>query len=205
MATIDDKLKLFTKVVLEKVQKDSEQRINKFTGEHDKYLKDAKEKITKESEEIKNQTKKKAEAKKNLVISRANIDGQRELLEKKKELFDHTIMDIRKMAEDYTSKPEYADYLEKCIKNGLSRFDTKNIIVYLKPSDISNLRDKINKAINKYKAAGMVVTLKETTMDIIGGCVLESSEGTMRVDCSMSSVIEGNRGLIGRELIDNLQ
>lgn len=205
MTTVDDKLKLFAKVVFEKVQKDSDQKVTQFTNEHDEYLKREKENILKESQAIINRARKKAEAKKNEIISKANTDGQRELLKKRKELFDQTIEDISDMVKIYTSKPEYAIYLEKCIKDGLSRIGAKDVVIYLKHQDICNLRDKINEIIDKYKAADMSVSVKETDMDILGGCIIEDGAGTIRVDCSMASAIDQNRGLIGRELMDNLQ
>lgn len=205
MATVEGKLKLFARVVFEKVQKDSDEKVIRFTTEYDKYLTEEKEKILKESQAMVEQARKKAEAKKYEIIAKANTGAQHELLKKRKEIFDQVVDDLRNMAENYTSRPEYAGYLEKCIRDGLSRLNTKDVVIYLKPRDISNFGNKINEIINKYKAADTVVSVKETSSDILGGCVLENGEGTMRVDSTMASVLEENRGLIGRELLDNLQ
>lgn len=205
LTTVDDKIKLFAKVVFEKVQKESDLKVIRFTAENDKYLEEEKDRIMKESQAAINQAKKKAETKKNEIISKANMEGQHELLRKRKELYDQAVDDIRKMAESYTLKPEYAGYLEGCIREGLSRIDARDIVIYLKPEDILNFGNKINEMADRYKTEGSVVSIKETTMDILGGCILEDGAGTMRVDCSMSSAIDENRSLIGKELMDNLQ
>jgi V/A-type H+-transporting ATPase subunit E len=205
VATVDDKLKLFAKIIFEKVQKDSEQKVLDFSGEQDQYLETEKKNLLKLSESIVSQAKKKAEIKKNQVISKANIDGQHELLKRKKIIFDQTVEDIKKMADEYTLKPEYAVYLEKSISTGLSRINSNEVYIFLKNRDLENYKDKINEIVNKYKKPGMNVVLKEAASNILGGCICEDKDRTLRVDCSMLTVIEDNRGLIGKELLDNLQ
>jgi Archaeal/vacuolar-type H+-ATPase subunit E len=205
MAAIDEKLKLFSRIVLEKVQKDSEQKVIAFTGEYDRRIEIEKQNILKESETTINQAKKKAEQKRNQIISKVNIDGQYELLKTRKNIFDQVMEDIRKMAEDYTSEPEYLVYLEKSIANGLSKFDGDEVVIFLKSGDIERYSGQINRFVNKYKKAGMQVAVEATVKPILGGCILEDRQRKMRIDCSMASAIEENRMLIGKELNDNLQ
>lgn len=205
MTTVEDKLKLFAKIVFEKVEKESEQKVEEFSKNQDQLLESEKRNIIKESENLIKQTKKKAEDKRRQIISKANIDRQHALLKKRKEIFDRAIDDIRNLALLFTNQPEYAAFLEKCISNGLSKIEDLELEILLKTSDIENYGNTIKELLDKYKKPGMTVRIIGTEEDILGGCIFVNSCKTLRVDCSMASVIEDNRGLIGRTLMDNLQ
>jgi len=205
VTTVEDKLKLFAKIIFEKVEKDSEEKIIEFTKSHDEILEKEKENVLKESESMIKQMRKKAESKRQQIISKANIDKQHALLKKRKELFDRAVDDIRNIASDFTNSPEYLSYLEKSIESSLSKIDTTQIVIYIKSNDMGAYNKKIQYFIDKYKKAGVSVMIEEAKKGILGGCICEDENKTMRVDCSMASAIEDNKGLIGKVLMDNLQ
>jgi V/A-type H+-transporting ATPase subunit E len=205
VTTIDDKLKVFAKIVFEKVEKDSEQKIADFTKEHEKLIENEKENVLRQSESMVRQMKRKAEAKRNQIISKANIDGQHVLLKKRKEILDRTIENIKRLAEEFTGKTGYLCYLERCISGVLSNIDSDDVIIFLKPHDVESYSGAVREYIEKYKRPDMKVCIGETEKDILGGCICEDGEKTMRIDCTMAYMIESNRELIGRVLMDNLQ
>lgn len=205
MTTVEDKLKVFAKIIFEKVEKDSEEKVEKFTKCHDLMLEQEKKNILKESENMIKQARKKAELKKNEIISKANTDRQHMLLQKRKELFDRMVEYIRNYAVDFTKQPEYLLHLEKCISNGISQIDGDDIMLFFKHNDIEQYGESINEFVCKYKKPGMTISVEETNRDILGGCICEDKSRTMRIDCSMASAIDDNKGLIGKVLMDNLQ
>lgn len=204
MTTIDDKLKLFTKVVFEKVEKDSQQKVMNATSNYDRFLEQEKRNILMESENMIKQMKRKAESKKEQIISKANIDRQHALLKKRKELFDRTVEDIKDMAERYTLQPEYIGFLEKCIKNCLLRINAPDVVMMFIPKDIERHGDKIKSMIDKYKMPDMNVSVMPADGKILGGCICEDMDRTIRVNCSMLSIIDDNRAVIGKMLVDNI-
>jgi V/A-type H+-transporting ATPase subunit E len=204
MTSVDDKLKLFTKIVFEKVEKDSEEEIKKVTQESGEKLESEKQKLLKEAEDTIKQTKKKAENKKQQIISKANMDRQHEILKKKKEVYDRTVQDIKGLAREYTDSTEYVNYLENTIKLGLGKIESQNINAYFMRRDIEKYNNNINEYINKHKKDNANISILESKEDFIGGSVFVDSDETIRVDCSMNSVIEDSRGLIGKTLMDNL-
>lgn len=205
VTTVEDKLKLFAKIIFEKLESDSEQKVAEFTKTHDQMLEQEKKNILKESENLIKQSRKKAESKKKQIISKANIDRQHALLKKRKELFDKLLENLRAMASDYTTQPEYVSFLEKTISNSLSRIDADEVVIQFKQQDIERYGDKINGFIDKYKSKNTHVRVEQTHNEILGGCVCEDKDKTLRIDCSMASIIDENRALIGKMLMDNLQ
>lgn len=205
MTTIDDKLKLFAKVVFEKAEKDSQQKVIDVTKKYDKYLEDEKANILRESEMTVKQMKKKAESKREQIISKANIDSQHMLLKKRKELFDRTVEDIKEMAKSFRNSEQYLAFLEKSIEKGLSKINSMDIVMFFDKEDLKDKMDSIRDMADKYKKPGMVVEIAESDRDIVGGCIIEDKGRTIRVDCSFSSIIDDNRILIGKMLMDNLE
>lgn len=205
MTTIDDKLKLFAKIVFEKVEKESEQKVMDFTKEQDQLLEAEKRNIVKESENLIKQTKKKADDKKRQILSKANIEKQHTLLKKRKEIFDRILDDIRELALAFRGEKEYLIFLEKCISSGILKLQTQDALCLVSRYDIDNYGGLINDMIEKHSKPGITITVDSIEEEILGGCIFEDKEKTMRIDCSMDSVIEDNKGLIGSILMDNLQ
>jgi V/A-type H+-transporting ATPase subunit E len=204
MTTIDDKLKLFANVVLEKVEKDSKQRVYEATNNYDKCLEHERKKILMESQNMVNQMRRKAESEREQILSEANIEGQHSLLKKRKELFDITVEDIKVLAEEFTSQPEYLEFLEKCIKNSISKVKGLNAVLQLKADDIEKYGDDIKSIVEKYKRSDMQVSISPSKGKILGGCICEDENHTMRADSSMLTMIDDNHALIGKTLIDKI-
>jgi V/A-type H+-transporting ATPase subunit E len=205
MTTVDDKLKLFAKIVFEKVEKESAEKVADSTKNHDQLLEIEKQNIMKEADNLIRQTKKKAEDKRKQIISKANIERQHTLLKKRKEIFDRTVEDIKGLAVSFTGQNDYLAFLEKCIKNALSQMDAKNADVLVTKLDAGRYHNEISVFLGKYKKQDMTVNIHETDEEILGGCILEDIHKTIRIDCSMASIIDDNKVLIGNMLMDNLQ
>lgn len=202
MTTIDDKLKLFTKIVIDKVQQESENKIIYFTEESDKVLLEEKHKIEEQAGIIIKQSKKKAEAKKSQIISKANMERQHTILKKKQQIFDTVISELKNRALAFTDEKEYYNYLNDSIRKAIYKINTSNINIYIKKKDIDRFLEQIKSSLASLE---LQYNIKEASDDILGGCIIENQSKTIRVDASMLSIIEENKELIGRELVDNLQ
>ncbi|HBM79584.1 MAG TPA: hypothetical protein DD426_01880 [Clostridiaceae bacterium] len=204
MIKVDDKLKLFAKLVLEKVQNESEKKVNDFKRNQDTVLESEKQRLLKESENLIKKTRKKAENKKRQIVSKAVMDRQRALLKKRKEVYDRMVKGIRDMTSEFVDEPEYLGFLEKNIALGFSKFDAKNAVMLVTPHDMEKYYDSIKSYIDKYKKNDMNVEIKKADDSMLGGCIIEDADKTMRVDCSMEMVLEDNRVNIGKTLTDNV-
>lgn len=205
MTTVDDKLKLFAKIIFENVERESERKITESAKSQEMALEAERQKIMKESEDLLKQAQRKAEDRKRQIISKANIDKQHTLLKKRKEILDRTIEDIKGLAVAFTSREEYLPFLERCIESGLSRLEAREAVALFCKHDMEMYGEAVKSFINKYKKPDVSIAIQETNEEILGGCIYEDAGETIRIDCSIASIIEDNKGLIGNMLMDNLQ
>jgi len=203
--TVESKLKSFSENIIKRVQEDSEKRLREFSIKNNELLEKEKEQVLKEAEAIIERMKTKAQSEKQQIISKAYIEKEYAILQKKKEIFQRVIKDIKNMAEEFTLRPEYVDFLESCIDNGLSQIKGKEANIFFKPQDIERYRENICSFINKKYDSIINTHILPTDEDIIGGCIVQNSENTIRIDCSITSLIIDNQEFIGRTLMDGLQ
>jgi vacuolar-type H+-ATPase subunit E/Vma4 len=202
--TVEEKLKAFSKSILEKVQNESEHRLSKFIGQNEELIERERQQALKESKEIIEKARVNAESQKQQIISKARMDMKQTILRKKNEIYEKVISDIRSKAVEFTSRPEYIGLLEKFIDTGISRLNSGDIIVLIKPQDIQRYGDQLSKFALKYQSSGINVSIDKADDSILGGCICRTMDGTLRTDCSMASAIDENRELIGSILMDNL-
>lgn len=205
MTTIDDKLKLFAKIVFEKIEKDSEEKVSEFSISQDRLLETEKNKIFEESKNLIEDSRKKALDMKKQIISKVNIEAQHTVLKKRKEIYDRTVEDIKALTVSFTESPEYIPFLEKSINMGLSRFKGGEVNAFFRAYDVQKYGNEINQSISRFKMPNTVIYIKETHEEILGGCIFENIDSTMRADCSMAAVLDDNKKMIGKLLMDNLQ
>lgn len=205
MTTVDDKLKLFAKMVFDKVEKDSEKTVSEFTDQQDKLLEEERLSLLKQSEDMLKQYRKKAEDRKKQILAKANIDRQHAILIKRKEIFDGVVQDIKNLSVSLTNDSLYIPFLEKCISTGFLKLDGREIEMLFTTRDMNKYREEIDGMINKYKSPDLSVTVNSTGEEIIGGCIFQNIDRTFRIDCSMSSLLDESKELIGKVLMDNLQ
>lgn len=204
MTTVENKLEVFSKNIMQKVEKDCDQELAQFGAINNELLEKEKQKAINEALVIVENMKKKAESEKNQMISKAIIEKEYALLIKKKGIFDTVIDDMSKMAVEYTLKPQYKDFLESYISKGLSQINSDEVIVFFTHADIDKYRVAIKIYINKTQNAHKNIDIEGMNADILGGCIVENKERTIRIDCSMASLIHDSREQIGKILMDNL-
>lgn len=201
--TVDDKLKRFSESIIKKVQEESDKKIRESVSKIESSMDKEKQKVQREAEILVEDAKKRAQAEKHQIISRAEIDRDYALLYKRKEILDRVLEDIRRMAADYTVKPEYESLLKSAIKRGLSGFKDANVIIYFKPDDLSRYEGSIRELLNN-QFGERNISIQNTDPEILGGCICENEEKTMRVDCTLRALIDENKELIGKLLYGDL-
>ncbi|WP_425446868.1 V-type ATP synthase subunit E [Dethiothermospora halolimnae] len=202
MITIEKKLNTFSKLVFEKEQKKAQEKLEEIEKENQKIIESHKEEIQAKVKNIIDKKVKSAEIKKRQMISKANVNAKKNILEKKKELLDKIVDDVTEKARIYTDKEDYKDYLLENILDSLSGLDDKDIYVYLTEKDKNKYGYTIEK---KLMDKGYNVKAKITDEDIIGGGVIINSNKSVRIDDTMKSKIEDNKKKIGNILYNALE
>ncbi|HHU64255.1 MAG TPA: hypothetical protein GXZ32_08670 [Clostridiales bacterium] len=206
MATIEDKLKLFTKIVFDKVEKEAEDNLSRFNERLEQEYKQQRDAAQRLYLDMVNETRKKAELKKIQIVSKAKVDAQHIILKKKKELLDRTLGDIRQLALEYTKTREYLHFLERCIKDTLIEMEgCKHLIFYFSKRDVDERYRMVSEVISANIDKDTEFSIQPAQDNIIGGCICQDRDGLRRIDNSMASMLEDNRAMIGKTLMENLQ
>lgn len=204
MITIDDKLKSFSERIIEKVRVESVKKIEENSKRNKDLLESERVKAEKEAEIILENARRSSESQRVMILSKAQLDKEYSILKKKKEIFHSVVEDIKIKAGQYTSDDRYLSFLENSVISCLSSSKSKDIILYFKAFDLEKYNDKIRQIINRSGLGGINARFETADDAILGGCILQSMDGTFRVDSSLKTLIESNMEQIGRMVMKNL-
>lgn len=195
MTTIEDKIKLFSKIVYDKIQSEKQKEFDAFEAEKDKTLSDEKQKFENKNKIILEETEKKALLKGNELIAQEKAESQQRILKLKQKFISDSMMDLRKKVTKYTDDPAYKDFLLDSLSSTLTKLDKGGYDLYLTAKDICNYRNDIDIKVKEF--TGIEISLKEAEYDIIGGVLLISQNGKVRIDDTLNSKVEDAREYIG--------
>lgn len=200
MITIEEKLKLFTKIVYDKVEKENQKVINEFNDEYGNVLEQKKNEFTTEANEMMEKSTKNIKKEKQHIISRARMEEKRMLLEKRGEIYDETIEELIKYAEKFTESNEYEKLFFRDFNAAILEVkECSNLDIYLTQKDAERFKMRIStiladKTLNFYQDD-----------EIAGGFILVDGMYNIRIDMSYSSRIKNSRDYLGQKLVDILQ
>ncbi len=205
MTTVEDKLSLFSKIVFEKVEKQSEDQ-TEAVRHRLLALENAEcARILKISDQILKEKVHKAEAASTRILSKARMEARQALLMKKKELLEATIQDVKRIAGKFVHTPEYMQYLENAIRQAIRDLDgEQQLEFYFTPTDMEAHEGLIRQTIINGLQITSVYTIHASDKAIIGGCLCKNGLNTRRVDATMASSLEDRRDSIGQIVMEHL-
>lgn len=201
--SIEDKVSLFTKVIIERIELDYKQKKSKLA----EYYENRKDGITNEHEEKKKQAvekaEKEAERKRQQLILKTQSDMHLAVLKKRREFTERLTKEVKKRIRAFVTTDEYTEFLKKAIKQVLSKFNKDQLITLnFSKDDVQNREEMILKTIESVRS-------KETFQidavdDLIGGVFVKSGDGWMEVDFTINDILEESDKLIGEVLSSRL-
>jgi len=201
--SIEDKISLFTKVIIERIELDCKRKQSKLVD----YYENRKKKITDEYEEQKRQilerVKKDAETKKQQLILKNRSDMHLSVLKKKQEFSERLTDKVKSRIKSFIVTEEYAEFLKKAIKQVLTIFsDSQFIIFNFSKKDIKNRQEIILKSIKSVRSENTFQI--DGIDDLIGGVYVKSGDGRMEIDFTINTILEESDKLIGEVLSSRL-
>src|SRR6056297_305859 len=201
--SIEDKISLFTKVIIERIEIDCQRKQKKMM----EYYENRKTSIINEYEERKRnaleKAKKDAETKKQQLILKNRSDMHLSILKKKQEFSERLTDEVKSKIESFIATEEYTNFLEKAIKQVLTRFSKSQYVSFnFSKNDIKNRQEIILKTIKSIR--------NENTFqingvdDLIGGVFVKSGDGRMEIDFTINTILEESDKLIGEVLSSRL-
>jgi V/A-type H+/Na+-transporting ATPase subunit E len=202
MTTIDDKLELFNKLIFDKIYTEKKIEIDKFYKEKEEVLIKEKEKQEEKRIAFINDADKKGRLKENEIVAKEEIVISQKLLALKKELLSETASALKDRIREFTKTEEYKDFLFKLIEQSEEILDDKNYILSLTDQDKEKYGDEIKKQFSE-KIKGNI-ELKSSELDILGGLIIEESEGNYRINNTLLNKLDDTREYAGLLLTDLL-
>lgn len=200
MITIEEKLKLFTKIVYDKVEKENQRAVNEFNNEYGNIIEQKKQEFTTDANEMLEKSKKNIEKEKQHIISRARMEEKRILLERRGEIFEETIRELIKYAEKFTQSNEYENLFFKDFNTAILEMKgCSNLDIYLTQRDAERFKMKISNIL-----ADKTLNFNNDD-EIAGGFILVDNIHNIRIDMSYSSRIQNSSDYLGKKLVDILQ
>lgn len=201
MITVEDKIKLFDKIVFKSVKKDL-----------DEYKEELKQKKESKIKEIKKQAQKKADNYLEKFVNKALTEKEKTLIDVKKsnkeklltlknELIQKVYDSIIKKAHNYVYCEDYLKYYKKIFISLKSEVkDFGKMKIHMIPNDYQNsdfkseIKDIFNKDIEFIK----------TDNEIIGGFIIYNEKMDIKIDITLKSIIKNNKSFIGNEVYNLL-
>lgn len=201
MITIEDKLNIFYKIVLEKEKEESLKVLNEIEEKNKATLDKHRERLFKVKDDIIEKSIKNGELKKDELISQEIVEARKRIFTKKEGLLDDLILSLEKKAKDFVNSEEYSQYLLDGIGRVLKDIEDEAIIIYLKNEDRLRLSGSIAKVGIEI---GKKISFENANEDIIGGFIVSDIDKKYLIDESFKGKIEENKYLIGEELYSTL-
>jgi len=197
--SIEDKISLFTKVIVERIELDFQQKKKKLA----EYYESRQSIIIKDNEKRKKEAiasaTKDAITKKQQMILRSRSAMHLEVLKKKQEFIERIIEEVKKKTRTFTGTAEYIEFLKEAIKQVLSRFSEDQFVNFsFSRDDIKNNQKVILSTIKSFRDED---TYKiEADNSLMGGVFVKSGDGRLEIDFTVNSIMEDSKKLIGEYL-----
>ncbi|MBA7524964.1 V-type proton ATPase subunit E [subsurface metagenome] len=197
--SIEDKISLFTKVIVERIELDFQQKKKKLV----KYYESQRSIIIEDNEKRKKEAiasaTKDAITKKQQMILRSRSTMHLEVLKKKQEFIERIMWEVKKKIRTFTITAEYMEFLKEAIKQVLSRFSDDQFMNFsFSSDDIKNNQKVILSTIKSFRNEA---TYKiEADNNLIGGVFVKSGDGRLEIDFTVTNIMEDSKKLIGEYL-----
>lgn len=201
MTTIEDKLKLFTKIVFNEIDEQYKKQEEKNTNEINQIILKENEKVRNYKDKAIKEIEKKVTAKQRENISKVKMDTQRKLLNLKEEILTETIEEVKKELKEYSGTEQYRDYLLNEIKNLKDQEIPERFILYLSEEDINKYKEDIETELQDISES---FNIKPSKIAIIGGFILEDEDKKFRIDNSLIYKIYKLKEVVGTKVMDEL-
>lgn len=199
MITVENKLDLFNKVVLEKIKEEQAKLIEELEVERQEAIDVQKKESTEKADLFLRAIIEEAYDDKKTMLSRAKSDMKKQVLSRRQLLIDHLAESVLKRFEAFVDEASYEYYVSKMIaqhRGDLKGFGLFSIILDKHHFD----RDKeiVEKAL---KVIGLQTSVYEKSEEpLVGGCIVYNEHKDTLIDLSLVSLIEDHRKEIGQRM-----
>lgn len=194
MVTIEQKLSLFSKLLQQDIKTEIGEKIEGMEKEYDEIMSEHKRKVDKKADDIIEHARKKGEMKRLELISKAKMQTKKESMVAKEKYIGVFIEHLKERITSFKKTSEYKDYLRHMIGTleNLDSYKT-DFIVYMTEDDKEMYGEYVLDIIAQGGISKDKLRLGIKEENMIGGIILDSPEKNLRIDLSISTVIEDHK------------
>ncbi len=199
MITVDDKLKLFKKEIIDNKQKEYDNRVHELDIKLEEDFIKHKEGLEKERKEYEESLLYGVKLEKKKRLSEAKNKKRRAILKKRKEMIDSLMLGVIDYTKEFVKTEEYYDYLKWIIYSHISDISSLGGFTFYVNERDSAFKDEIITICKENNLSCMDGKVEE----MIGGIIFISEDNKCKLDFSLDSIIEDEDIYIGN-LIYNM-
>ncbi len=182
--------------IIQKIREDAEWKVAEFRKEtQEKIEKIRREELARWEQErakLERDGKREAENIKSLIISRAHMEGKRELMDAREEVIDKV---MKKIKIEARNSPMYEGYLRNAIIEAKSKFGDEFVLTCI-PEDKATVESIVSEM-------GLKIKIEVGAVKY-GGIIVKDKNGERSVDFSVRALIERRSHEIRREIVNML-
>jgi V/A-type H+-transporting ATPase subunit E len=206
MVTIEEKLELFTKLVLGKAQYELSDKLKEIEKQNQEKIKNYQQELQKQEAKIIEEINKKGIIERNKQISKAKLNAKKQILLEQQKLMEKQMENLRQKALEFTQHEGYESFLKQALSKIFSYFKSEPfIILYLKDQDIKRYQSLVIEQGKDFGFKEEQISIFSGDIYMIGGVIGINQARTFRIDLSMNALIEEHRRQIGQKLYDVLK
>ncbi len=203
MITIDSKLEMFRKLVVDKAKLELEEQIKLLDEKDELVLSDYKSTLEEKADRFYKEHEEKAILEKRRLISKARINKNKEVLLARKDLIEQIVEALEEKAVALTKSDHYDGILLSQLNETYEIVkELKGISIELHEKDLK-YGDSIVSELKKLGYKGTTEITKGYD-DMIGGYIVIDSNRKYRIDHSFKTVISNHQEKIGGVIYDLL-
>lgn len=192
MITIEEKIRLFTKILYDGVERENKKTVEEFNREFSNIIAEKTMEFKSEADELWKRSKDRASKESFQIISKARFEAKKIILEREKRLVSEAVKAVKDYAEGYTQGEEYADYFKSILEDMKDeKLQKDEITVYVTERDLCRFDKDIKEAFNN---EGLDIAVDDL---IIGGLMVIDNKRHIKIDMSISTRIDEAREFIG--------
>jgi vacuolar-type H+-ATPase subunit E/Vma4 len=197
--TVESKLELFNKVVLEKAKRERAEMLKKLEKEKENLLEAQKNESIKKADHFLKAIIDEAYEDKKAMLARAKSDLKKQVLNQRQALIDQLAESVLRRFEAFVNEPSYSAYLEGLVdqhKEDLKGFGGFTVVLEGRYFE----RDK---AIVKHALETIDLFAKayiESPETVVGGCIFYNESQDILIDGTLVSLIEEHHREIGQRM-----
>jgi len=197
MITVNDKLNLFTKRIIDKRQNAYDDKVKQLEEKMVVEFESRKKMLEKDRSKYETSLLKGIKGEREQRLSNARSERKRRLLLKRKEMIDTLLEGVKKYTYRFVETDDYLHYLEKVFHENRDAIrKLGEFTAFINARDFKSHQLVLRELFKNEGLSCKSFVLYEKT--IIGGVVLLKEDGTTRIDLSLDSVIEDNKRYMGQ-------